>query len=200
MAYTAWSVVYGEQPTAAKWNQLGTNDAGFRDGTNIDDNTILNRHLADDVVKLYDNVTFSGTILRKSANQSFNNGTITTVTWDTETTDTDSYHSSGSNTRITIPKTGIYLVGYGITYAANTTGQRYGWIGINGNNSDRFDGYRLTSASSSDSTAIGGMSIMSLSATDYLEVFGFQNSGGSLNVAGGSAAGSARFFCVRLGS
>lgn len=36
MAYTAWSVVYGEQPTAAKWNQLGTNDAGFKDGTNID--------------------------------------------------------------------------------------------------------------------------------------------------------------------
>lgn len=200
MAYTAWSVVYGEQPTAAKWNQLGANDAGFRDGTNIDDNTILNRHLADDVVKLYDNVTFSGTILRKSANQSFNNGIITTVTWDTETTDTDSYHSSGSNTRITIPKTGIYLVGYGITYAANASGQRYGWIGINGNNSDRFDGYRLASASSSDSTAIGGMSIMSLSASDYLEVFGFQNSGGSLNVSGGSAAGSGRFFCVRLGS
>lgn len=35
MAYTAWSVVYGEQPTAAKWNQLGANDAGFRDGTNF---------------------------------------------------------------------------------------------------------------------------------------------------------------------
>ncbi len=36
MSYTAWSVVYGEQPTAAKWNQLGANDAGFKDGTNID--------------------------------------------------------------------------------------------------------------------------------------------------------------------
>lgn len=47
MAYTAWSVVYGEQPTAAKWNQLGTNDAGFKDGTNIDNLAILTRHLAD---------------------------------------------------------------------------------------------------------------------------------------------------------
>jgi hypothetical protein len=45
MAYTAWSVVYGEQPTAAKWNQLGTNDAGFKDGTNFDNNIILTRHL-----------------------------------------------------------------------------------------------------------------------------------------------------------
>lgn len=27
--YTAWSVVFGEQPSAAKWNQLGTNDSSF---------------------------------------------------------------------------------------------------------------------------------------------------------------------------
>jgi len=47
MSYTAWSVVFGEQPTAAKWNQLGTNDAGFKDGTNIDNLAILTRHLAD---------------------------------------------------------------------------------------------------------------------------------------------------------
>lgn len=29
MAYASWSVVQGEQPTAAKWNILGTNDAYF---------------------------------------------------------------------------------------------------------------------------------------------------------------------------
>ena len=46
MAYTAWSVVFGEQPTAAKWNQLGANDAGFRDGTNIDTGVIGALHLA----------------------------------------------------------------------------------------------------------------------------------------------------------
>lgn len=45
MTYTAWSVVAYEQPTAAKWNQLGENDAGFRDGTNILDDVILARHL-----------------------------------------------------------------------------------------------------------------------------------------------------------
>lgn len=50
MAYTAWSVVFGEQPTAAKWNQLGTNDAGFKDGTNIDDDAIIARHIADDII------------------------------------------------------------------------------------------------------------------------------------------------------
>lgn len=29
MAYTSWSVVFGEQPSAAKWNILGSNDAHF---------------------------------------------------------------------------------------------------------------------------------------------------------------------------
>lgn len=33
MAYASWSVVFGEQPSAAKWNILGTNDASFNDGT-----------------------------------------------------------------------------------------------------------------------------------------------------------------------
>lgn len=45
MAYTAWSVVFGEQPTAAKWNQLGTNDAGFKDGTNFDNDIIKSKHI-----------------------------------------------------------------------------------------------------------------------------------------------------------
>ena len=35
MTYVAWSVTFGEQPTAAKWNILGTNDASFNDGTGI---------------------------------------------------------------------------------------------------------------------------------------------------------------------
>jgi len=40
MAYASWSVVFGEQPSAAKWNILGTNDASFNDGTGIGNNVI----------------------------------------------------------------------------------------------------------------------------------------------------------------
>lgn len=46
MAYTAWSVVFGEQPTAAKWNQLGANDAGFKDASNIDAEAITPAKIA----------------------------------------------------------------------------------------------------------------------------------------------------------
>lgn len=31
MAYSSWSVVFGEQPSATKWNILGTNDSTFND-------------------------------------------------------------------------------------------------------------------------------------------------------------------------
>lgn len=45
MAYSSWSVVLNEQPSAAKWNILGTNDASFNDGTGIANAAILPNHL-----------------------------------------------------------------------------------------------------------------------------------------------------------
>ena len=50
MAYQAWSVVFGEQPSASKWNILGTNDAGFNDGTAIGDDAIIARHIANNAI------------------------------------------------------------------------------------------------------------------------------------------------------
>lgn len=44
--YAAWSVVADEQPTAAKWNILGSNDASFNNGNGFEDNIIVNRHVA----------------------------------------------------------------------------------------------------------------------------------------------------------
>jgi hypothetical protein len=40
MAYASWSVVFGEQPSAAKWNILGTNDASFNDGTGLNSGSV----------------------------------------------------------------------------------------------------------------------------------------------------------------
>ena len=45
MTYSTVTFVAFEQPTAAKMNLLGENDAGFRDGTNISDDVILARHI-----------------------------------------------------------------------------------------------------------------------------------------------------------
>lgn len=55
MAYTAWSVVFGEQPSAAKWNILGTNDASFNDGTG------LNNGSTQQIVSTLSNAVSTGT-------------------------------------------------------------------------------------------------------------------------------------------
>lgn len=52
MAYVSWSVVFGEQPSAAKWNILGTNDASFNDGTGIGTNAIQAASLDTDAITL----------------------------------------------------------------------------------------------------------------------------------------------------
>lgn len=59
MAYASWSVVFGEQPSAAKWNILGTNDASFNDGTGIGAGVIGNSQLATGVPVQVVSVSYS---------------------------------------------------------------------------------------------------------------------------------------------
>lgn len=59
MAYASWSVVFGEQPSATKWNILGTNDASFNDGTGIADGAITGQQL-DSATIIYATSTPSG--------------------------------------------------------------------------------------------------------------------------------------------
>ena len=46
--YTAITFVANEQPTTAKWNLIGSNDASFNTGNGFNDDIILARHVADD--------------------------------------------------------------------------------------------------------------------------------------------------------
>lgn len=66
MAYTSWSVVFGEQPAAAKWNILGTNDSSFNDGTGIGSGAILSTHL-----KLTGSQTATVTTLESTTSATF---------------------------------------------------------------------------------------------------------------------------------
>ena len=110
MAYTAWSVVYGEQPTAAKWNQLGTNDAGFKDGTNIDNDAIINRHLANNAVDStqVDNSQQAFIIRYLNSASSLASG------WQNYLVDTTAASGGGisvSGNAVTVPRAGRYVVG-----------------------------------------------------------------------------------------
>lgn len=44
--YTAITFVASEQPTTAKWNLIGSNDASFNTGDGFNDGIIIPRHLA----------------------------------------------------------------------------------------------------------------------------------------------------------
>jgi hypothetical protein len=122
--------------------------------------------------------TFVGCRVSDSTNPSISNGVYTLITWNTETFDTDAFHSTVSNTgRITIPsgKGGYYKVTGTINWALNTTGSRIIVI------------YKNGAAAHYSYTAAGVVSnviatTMSLVATDYLEIYAYQGSGGNLQI------------------
>lgn len=95
MAYSSWSVVFGEQPSAAKWNILGTNDASFNDGTGIANAAITSEHLNSTIAfRAYDS---GGTTL--------NDNTITQINLATEVYD---YGSDFASSAFTAPLSGAY--------------------------------------------------------------------------------------------
>lgn len=73
MAYQSWSVVYGEQPSAAKWNILGTNDASFNDGTGIAVSAITPEKLFTGTGTAWASSSYTPTF----ANTTLGNGTVT---------------------------------------------------------------------------------------------------------------------------
>ena len=46
-----WAVIYGETPSATRWSELGDNDDALATGAGIDDDAIVNRHIAALAVK-----------------------------------------------------------------------------------------------------------------------------------------------------
>jgi len=126
--------------------------------------------------------TFSGTRLVNSTDQSIANATQTTLTWNTETFDTDAFHSTSSNTgRITIPagKAGYYRLSANLTFAKNATGERFLILLKNGTKVNQqsygnFGSGAYISMSFSD--------VIYLAVSDYIELQTYQDSGGALSI------------------
>lgn len=126
--------------------------------------------------------TFVGCYLQRSANQSIANNTVTSVTWDTETLDTDAFHSTSTNTdRITIPsgKAGKYMVGFTLTYTGTSTGIRVGQIRKNGTSVSQTN---VQSVSGNGNTVLTKTHVINLAVGDYLDLQAYQNSGGNLDL------------------
>jgi hypothetical protein len=130
---------------------------------------------------------FIGCSVYKSGTQSLANDTVVVVTWDSEYYDTDAIHSTASNTsRFTVP-TGLggkWQIICSLSFAAATAGSyRSLRLRKNGTDINFFDG---APAGSTSQTSISYSNILDLVATDYIEVTADQNSGGTINLSGGT--------------
>jgi hypothetical protein len=128
------------------------------------------------------------------------NNTNTAITWDTEKIDTDAFHSTGTNpSRITIPtgKGGKYLISAKLAYNSNATGERAVQIYKNGSLVLQMNVKNGLTGTFFTPTNTG---VFSAVATDYFEVYGFQNSGGDLAIQPGSAGETLQFSATYLGA
>jgi hypothetical protein len=129
--------------------------------------------------------TFVGASVYKSGNQSIANNTTTTITWDSEDFDTNAFHdNSTNNSRMTIPVgyAGKYSITGLVSWGSSATGYRLVEIFKNGATA----GFMWSGAMSAY-YAVAVIKILNLAEGDYVEIKGYQNSGGNLNAAGTAA-------------
>ena len=133
-------------------------------------------------------VTFAGVRVYGNNTQTISNATTTDMTWNSETFDTDGYHSTSSNTdRLTVPagKAGYYLV--------------QGVCRWDTSNSNKRDIYLVKTSASTDtqfgisSVAAGydggqfASGVVFLDVGDYVRMQVYQNSGGNVDITKGSS-------------
>lgn len=157
MAYTSWSVVFGEQPSAAKWNILGTNDASFNDGTGI-------ANFSTSTTAISNPYKFSA--YRNAAQNTGNTG-FAIVNFDTELFDTNNDFDVTTNVgRYTAPVNGFYF------FSANVSS-----IGVSDFLATLYkNGTILRYGSRIPTGTVGNTnctvtSLLQLTAGDYIEVY-----------------------------
>jgi hypothetical protein len=138
--------------------------------------------------------TFKGVYTYIASDQTLSNNTSTAINYDTELFDTDAFHNNATNKdRITIPAGlgGYYLIVVGAQWNSNSSGYRQITIQKNATSNVMIFDYPGLSVSNS---YIGKSTIFNLTAGDYINAVGYQNSGGNLALGGGSVA---TFFSVQ---
>ena len=158
MAYASWSVSFGEKPSAAKWNILGTNDASFNDGTGI---AGLYKNLLS-----VDSNPYKFRVSRNAAYNSGNNAFSSAVAFDTEQYDTNNNVSSGV---YTAPVAGFYRFQWNSLVGTTASGQG-SCASIFKNGSEVSRGSFCYSSSTGQLLGSAGCDIVQLSASDTVDV------------------------------
>lgn len=117
-----------------------------------------------------------------SGSQSINDSTLTAVTWDSEQFDEDGWHSTVSNTsRLTAPAGDgtNWLPWAWLYWDANATGVRIAQLLKGGTTNLGITAHDAASAGATSQIVVGAYPITN---GEYVEVHGYQTSGGPLNV------------------
>lgn len=158
--YISWSVVFGEQPSAAKWNILGTNDASFNDGSGIANGVITSEHL---------NATIAARAYRNAALSINSSGGEDKVPFDVENYDLGSNFSTVTGT-FTAPRAGIYHVDAQVTINDLDAATDNALVHIKVNGSDVIVNRVYNSAANGDPRPNLSDTIL-LAASDTVEVY-----------------------------
>jgi hypothetical protein len=130
--------------------------------------------------------------LRHSTTQSINDATATVLAFDTEVYDTDTMHSGGANTRITIATAGVYAITASSEWASAANAYTNISIRKNGANAIATQAAEVDSISPINSVATQDQAIVG----DYYEVTVYQNTGSPKNVT--NTADYSPVFCAAL--
>jgi hypothetical protein len=156
------------------------------DSGSNEDGTVIDEADFDALLDAIDDLTENRATVYNDAAQSLPNDTATAVTFNQEEADSNGLHSTSSNTsRITIPSGGggVYQLQAKVAFASNATGYRQLEFRKNGS----AVGTLVTQAPISGVVTVMGIhATLVLAAADYVEVFAYQNSGGSLNIGAAS--------------
>jgi hypothetical protein len=124
-------------------------------------------------------------VLRASAAQSVVTATFTALTFDTEDADTEGGHSTSSDTsRYNVPRTGWWDCTGTIVWGASVTGLRIVQWYVNGVPKNQGTTQVPTVTTGGSGTTITAAARLYLVAGDYIELYGYQTSGGNLNATG----------------
>lgn len=114
----------------------------------------------------------------RSTNQTLADATLTAISFDSVIRDDPACWAVGTPTRLTIKLAGAYMITGQCSFNTSSTGRRLVLFYLNGGQINA----QTTNGNSAAATHVSSTTIKYLAVGDYVEMYGYQNSGGNLSV------------------
>lgn len=132
----------------------------------------------------------------RATDQTLTTGTATPVSFSTAAVNPNGLWASGSPTKLTVDKPGLYLISGGVRWAAGSTGLRTLQVQVNGT-SGLFP-LQVSQAAPASGTGLQQITgLVRLTTSDYIELVATHSEGGNLAISADTTAGNP-FFSICL--